>query len=293
MIRLPAARAAAAGLSLALIAGCTDSDLRRLRFGRTAIVLGDFDTVEQLIQEIANDTTVEIELHRYDGYTDGPHWETNFGDDEARPGIQVEDLVRADVTEGLDQFQTTFFSCGMRGVGAHVYNGVGEDNHLVLDGTVVENVVDAARRGNSLYFSDWTYDLLEAAWPEMVDWVGEDEDLDAAQRGRPGEVSARVVSEALAEAMEVPVGAEIELVFNQGGWAVPEAVADEVEVLVEGEVQWDDADGGAAPITSTVPLVLAFPHGDGKVVFTAFHNEAQITDDARDVLRYELGQLAQ
>lgn len=285
-------RVLAAALAAACLTGCTDQDLRRLRFGRTALVMGDFDTVEQLIQEIANDTTVEIELHSYDGYIDGPHWESNFGEDEPRPSLQVEDLVRADVTEGLDQFQTTFFSCGMRGVGDHVYNGVGEDNHLVLDATAVANVQDAARRGNALYFSDWTYDLLEAAWPDAVDWIGEEGELDAAQRGLPGEVSARVVSAELAEAMAVPEGSEIELVFNQGGWAVPEAVGDGVEVLVEGTVQWDDPDGGSAPITGTVPLVLAFPAGDGKVVFTAFHNEAQVTDDARDVLRYELGQLA-
>jgi hypothetical protein len=45
---------------------------------------------------------------------------------------------------------------------------------------------------------------------------------------------------------------------------------------------------------NSVPLVVAFdaPGGSGRIVFTAFHNEAQLTDDARDVLRFQLGQLA-
>ncbi len=275
------------------LSGCDpDSGLRLLNFGRTAIVTGDFDTVEQLIQEVANTTQVEAEIQLYDGYIDGAHFQTEVTSAETPPGLQVEDLLRAETHAGLNQFKTAFFSCGMRGVAERVYNGASEDHHLVNDATVVEHVHDAVNNGLRLYFSDWSYDLLEAAWPSTLDWLGDDSLLDDAQRGIEGSVNARVVDEDLAAFMEVETGSQIEIVFNQGGWAVIEDVGEDVDVLVEAEVQYDHPGTGQAT-TITSPLVVAFNSGGGRVVYTSFHNEAQITDDAVDVLRYQLSQLSQ
>jgi len=286
----------ALGLAACLLAGALAScgpvdNLTRLNFGRTAIVTGDFDTVEQLIQEVANTGTVQAELQLYDGYVDGPHFETDVS---AQPGdlaLQVEDLLRADTTSGLDQFDTAFLSCGMRGVSDHVYNGVAEDDHLVNDATVTANLADAVDHGIALYFSDWTYDFVRVIWPDQVQWVG-DADLDTAQRGVAGPVNARVVDQELATYMEVAVGDEIEVVFNQGGWAVPLSVSSEVEILVEADIEYDDPDSGEIETLSNVPLVFSFSSGAGRVVYTAFHNEAQITDDARDVLRFAFSVLS-
>ncbi len=283
-------------LFAALIAGlgtsaCTDPNLTRLNFGRTAIVTGDFDTVRQLIQEVANTTTVEADIFMYDGYIDGPHFETETDIEPGDLALQVEDLLRADTSQGLDQFDTTFLSCGMRGVADHIYNGVAEDNHLVEDSTVLANLQEALSHGGALYFSDWTYDLIQAAWPEMVTWAGDSDELDDAQRGKAGPVNARVVSAELAAFMEINVGDEIEIIFNQGGWAVPLSVSDDVEVLVEADIEYDDPVTGEFELRQNVPLVFSFS-GGGRVVYTAFHNEAQITDDARDVLRFSLTRLS-
>ena len=92
--------------------------------------------------------------------------------------------------------------------------------------------------------------------------------------------------------MEIGLGDQIEVIFNQGGWVVIDSVADDVEVLVEADIQYDDPVTGEIA-TRTSPLVVAFDVGAGRVVFTSFHNEAQITDDARDVLRFQLNQLSQ
>lgn len=269
--------------------GCPDNSLRALNFGKTAIITGDFDTVEQLIQEVANVSEVQAELHRFHGYVDGPHFETEVDPD---PGQQVEDLLRGELNS-LSSFSTVFFSCGMRGVGKFRYNGVAEDDHLVIDGTVIENLRGTATRGANLYFSDWTYDFVEAAWPDQIEWLGGG-DLDDAQKGIAGAVTARVVNEELATQMGVPEGSQIEIEFNQGGWAVMTGVADGVDVLVEGDIFVDDLETGQPRAIANAPLVVAFdsPTGSGRIVFTAFHNEAQLTDDARDVLRFQLGQLA-
>jgi len=269
-----------------------DSGLRRLNFGRTALVTGDFDTVEQLIQEVANTTEVDAEIQLFDGYIDGAHFETEVASAETPPAMQVEDLLRADSVAGLGQFKTAFFSCGMRGIAERIYNGVEEDNHLVADATVIGNIGEAVELGLRLYFSDWTYDLLEAVWPEQIDWLGDDTELDAAQRGLAGPVNARVIDAELAQFMGLNPGDEIEIIFNQGGWVVIEDLASSVDVLVEADIQYDDPVTGQTT-SRTSPLVVAFDAGGGRVVFTSFHNEAQITNDARDVLRYQLTQLSQ
>ncbi|MEE2828646.1 MAG: hypothetical protein VX498_05635 [Myxococcota bacterium] len=276
-----------------LLVGCGDGPgLRLLNFGRTALVTGDFDTVEQLLQEVANTTTVEAEIQVFNGYVDGPHFETENVSLPEQLTQQVEDLLRAETTEGLDQFKTAFLSCGMRGVSDHVYNGVAEDNHLIDDAAVVQHLVDAANHGVNTYFSDWTYEFIERGWPEKVEWLGDEAVLDSAQRGQAGPVNARIVNSGLAAFMELSVGDEIEIIFNQGGWAVALAVSEDVQVLVEGDIVYDDPDTGTYQTLINAPLVFTFQSGGGRVVYTAFHNEAQITDDARDVLRYSLEQLS-
>ena len=283
-------------LAAAVLLGATGCDdeiaLSVLNFGATAIVTGDFDTVEQLIQEESQTTSIAVELSIYDGYISGPHFEHDIDVAVAFTGT-VEDHLRSDPYDGgLGGYDTVFFSDGMRGVNVREYNGVASDDHLVSDTTVVANVREQGELGRRLYFSDWTYDFIERAWPDLVDWVGDDEELDAAQRGTAQVVAARIVDSALASAMDVPEGTEIEVEFNYGVWAVAESVSDNVTVLVEADVEIDDPITGEYVTLYAVPLVFSALVGQGVVIFTSYHNEAQISEDARDVLRYQLGQLS-
>jgi hypothetical protein len=277
---------------LALPACGPDNSLRRLDFGRTAIVTGDFDTVEQLFRELAQETQITADIDLWDGYISGPHFETEVDAGPDQLVNEVEDLLRVPRSQGIGQYRTAFFSDGMRGVNQRVYNGVGEDDHLVKDGTVIENVRSAVVNGVNAYFSDWTYDLIEAAFPDLVDWYGDDTEIDAAQRGLDGTVIGRIVDQDLADFMELPLGSEVEVIFNFGVWAVAESVSEDVRVLLEGDVQVDDPVTGEVRTLTDVPLVFSASIDGGRVVYTSFHNEAQITDEARDVLRFELTQLA-
>jgi len=280
-------------IASSVLLGCGDGpDLRRLNFGRTALVTGDFDTVEQLIQEVGNTTSLQADISVFDGYVDGPHFETEDVSLPEQLTLEVEDLLRGGTSSGLAQFRTAFLSCGMRGVSHRVYNGVSEDNHLIDDSTVVQNMVDSARNGLKVYFSDWTYEFIERGWPDQAEWVGNEDELDAAQRGQAGPVTARVVHEGLAAFMEIPVDSQIEIIFNQSGWAVPMSVSEDVDVLVRGDITYDDPETGEIETLLDAPLVFTFATGSGQVVYTAFHNEAQITDDAREVLRFSLTQLS-
>ena len=273
--------------------GCEGDDgLRRLALGKTAIATGDFDNVDQLIQDVAAQTTVEAEIHYYDGYITGPAIESEPPNGGRPLELQVEDLMRVDSTAGLQQFKTVFLSDGMRGCNILKYNAVGEDNHLVADQTVIDNIEKSVRNGLRLYFSDWTYDLMEATWPDLVDWVGDDEELDEAQRGiAPQIVNASIVDDGLAEFMGVVAGSQIEVIFNFGTWAVIESVSDDVDVLLSADVEYDDPATGEVRVQEDAPLLISANIGTGVVLFTSFHNEAQISDDTRDVLAYGLGKL--
>ncbi len=275
-------------------AGCPPvSGLRNLALGKTAIVTGDFDNVDQLIKEVAIQTTVEAEIHYYDGYITGPAIESEPPNGGRPLTLQVEDLMRVDSTAGLQQFDTVFLSDGMRGCNQQQYNGVGEDNHLVLDQTVVGNIEKSVRNGLRMYFSDWNYDLLEATWPDLVDWMGDDSELDAAQRGiAPQTVNARIVDQGLADFMGVPLQSELEVIYNFGTWAVIDSVDESVSVLVVADVEYDDPDTGEVRVKVDAPLLIAADVGRGVVLFTTFHNEAQVSDDTRDVLAYGLGKLS-
>ena len=285
-------------LALSILAvpltGCPETQLSRLNFGSTAIVTGDFDTISKLVQEAAVDTNVEATIAHIDGYIDGPRYESDPSVQPGQLATQVEDFLRGDAAEGLLSYETVFFSDGMRGCNEVVYNGVAEDNHLVLDQTVLANLDRAVRAGGArMWFSDWTYDLMEATWPELVDWVGDDEEIDAAQRGiAPQTVNATITNPDLAAALEVPEGSQLELIFDFGAWAVAESVDESVDVLLAADVEYDDPVTGERVVQEDAPLLLSAPIGQGIVLFTAFHNDAQISDETRDVLRFGLGQLS-
>lgn len=279
--------------ALVALSGCPNGNsLTRLNFGSTAIVLGDFDTVEQLIQEIANESTVEAEIGLFDGYIDGPRYESDVTVEAGQLQGQVEDLLRSETVAGLQNWNTVFFTDGMRGCNLYEYNGVAEDDHLVLDQTVIENVEFSARQGQRMYFSDWTYDLLEATWPDLIDWIGDDEEIDDAQRGLQQTVNATIVNQDLADFMEVPLGTELEIIYNFGSWAVIDSVSEDVDVWLTGDVLYDDPVTGEQRLKTDAPLLVSTTVGQGVVLFTTFHNEAQISDETRAVLSFGLGQLS-
>ena len=279
---------------LAALAGCEpDNGIRPLNFGRTAIVTGDFDTVEELIEQVATTTTVEAEIVYIDGYIDGPRYESDAPNDGRPLELQVEDLLRNDSTGGLQLYKTVFFSDGMRGCNEFIYNGVGEDDHLVKDATVLANIERSVRNGLRLYFTDWNYDLLEATWPDLINWLGDEDQLDGAQRGTQQTVNARIVSQELADFMAVPLDSQLDVIFNFGSWAVIDSVDESlVEVLVRGDVEYDDPETGELRMKEDAPLLVSARVGSGIVLFTSFHNEAQISDETRDVLAFGLGQLS-
>jgi hypothetical protein len=143
---------------------------------------------------------------------------------------------------------------------------------------ITQNLAEFVANGGSLYVSDWSFYVLETTFPDAIDFLGNDLDPWEPLAGPQGSVTAQVVDEDLKASLGKD---EAEVVFDQWGWAVPQAVGDAV-VLVEASVTVVDLWGTESSFVS--PLVVRLDHGDGTVYYTAFHNEAQITGDMLVIL---------
>jgi hypothetical protein len=120
--------------------------------------------------------------------------------------------------------------------------------------------------------SDWSYDLIEQAWPDKITFLDEAEGLDAAQRGTSSSVVATVTDEALAEALG---NDQLEVFFDFSYWTVMESVGSGVTVHMRGDVEYRPTDGSSTARLENVPLLVSFEHQGGRVILSSFAWRAQ------------------
>ena len=169
----------------------------------------------------------------------------------ASPGELFADL------DTLNGFDAVFANCG--------------SDYTTLNGEAyspqeLANARAWVEAGGTIYTSDWEWSLFAGVAPSALVW-GED-----VLSGPQGTVQATIVDRNI-QALLGSTSADI--TFDLPDWALPHA-AGTSQVLVNGTF------GG----TEHPLAVMAFP-GDGRAVFTAFHNESQITRDMQVIL-YEL-----
>ncbi|MCP4921432.1 MAG: hypothetical protein GY913_31430 [Proteobacteria bacterium] len=117
--------------------------------------------------------------------------------------------------------------------------------------------------GGTLYVSDWEWELFEAVVPEAVDF------REDPRIGEAGTLTATILDRNIAAML----GSETASVaFDLPSWAVIDGV-DQATPLVQASV-----DGRQRP------LAVSHAVGDGRVIFTSFHNEAQMTEDMQTIL---------
>src|SRR5690606_36341330 len=131
--------------------------------------------------------------------------------------------------------------------------------------------------GGLLYVSDLELPLVQAMFPDAVLEVGS---------GNTQTVIADVVDEALREGH---LGGQdtVEIKFNLSGWQALMEISDQPNALLRGDIQiWGTTHEDR-------PLAIEFEHGEGRVVYTSFHNSAAATEDQIAVLEhYILGTAA-
>ncbi|MCX7668532.1 MAG: hypothetical protein N2439_00475, partial [Anaerolineae bacterium] len=123
-------------------------------------------------------------------------------------------------------------------------------------------------RGRTLYASDWQFQLLEIAFPEMIDHA-------KRAKGARQTVAAEVVDRGLARRL----GRSIALRFDQPAW-YPAAFKEPKAIpYLRGTFKTMDGQ------EMTGPLLVRFPFEKGNVIFTSFHNEQQPSDIEQELLR--------
>ena len=131
--------------------------------------------------------------------------------------------------------------------------------------------------GGSVYASDLSYDLIEAAFPSWIEFYGDDNLPQDAVVGEIVDALAGTVSDpALASAL----GTSSVSIGYPYGFAVMEGVAPGARVYIRGGAPlWT---GATLP---NVPHTAGFTLGQGKVIYTSFHQEPGANPTLEQVLR--------
>ena len=263
---------------------CSEQELKAFSFDDIAVVEGDFDSM--------NDVLIRLDISSipYEGFITRPVY-----DAEADPSInplKVENLLR-ERTEGTDRtvmfdYDAIFINSGVRGLGEYKYDSVDPDDTFISDPVVVENVRNYLEGGRTLILSDWAGDLIEAVWPDKIEFVNETlcEDppcWDAPQVGTSELIDASVVEEDLQRDLESD---NISISFDFSYWTAMASVADDVEVLLRGDVEYRISDGDGYGQLENIPLLVTFPVDRGRVVFSSFHWRSQSPTFANQLMLY-------
>lgn len=160
----------------------------------------------------------------------------------------------------ISGFKIIFLNCGC-------------DTSYASDPTVQTNLQNFVAGGGSLYASDWAYLYVEDAWLSAIDFPV-DPYIGASQ-----EITADVVDTTLAAYLG---STTVPIMFNLGSWVIMNGVGSGTTIHISGDFITYDG-----PMTDKPILVSFSPSvGGGRVVYTSFHYEAQITDESKKVLEY-------
>jgi hypothetical protein len=228
---------------------------------RIALVTGDYDDVGQVLNTIGVDND-HIEVFASSVFNNNIQW--------------VDDLILD--YERLSTFSIVFLNCG-----AGDRRFVGRDAQgifipeIPVDQVAIANLRRFVQEGGSVYASDWAYTVVEAVWPEFVDFAG-DETRDAAKVGfAPYDIDATVTDAQMALSLGQT---DMELHYPLTEWAVMQDVSPQTTVYVRA-----DAELMSGETLSNVPHTVAFRPGAGRVLFTSFHQEAGINPDMQRILQ--------
>ncbi len=211
-----------------------------------AVISGEYDHIEDIIESMGLEYTV------YNG---------QFGSSEYLDFL-TDPLAMA-------EFDIIFLNCGISADWMYSHR---EEVRI--------NIRDFVNNGGSIYASDWAYYFVEVAFPVKIEFYGEDSLYGSAQVGAAGTVGATVLD----PSMEIIIGSAVaDINFDLDMWVVVEGVGAGTEVLLQGDVPiWGTWGSTMLP---NAPIATRFDIGEGRVIYTTFHNEhAATTLDMTDLL---------
>ncbi|MFO0901512.1 MAG: hypothetical protein U0939_00850 [Pirellulales bacterium] len=179
-------------------------------------------------------------------------------------GYRYDDLPLAELVnlETLQRYDVVFLTCGGTPDEWQQERSRGRED-------LKRSLRSYVEQGGTLYASDWRLQLLQIAFPELID-------ANRLVTGNAQEMTADVVDEGLREA----IGETIHLRFDLGGWYPAAFQGREVQTYLRGSYSGSD---GSRPQS---PLLVKIPVGRGAIIFTSFHNEKQNSATELELLKY-------
>jgi hypothetical protein len=182
------------------------------------------------------------------------------------------DLIKMDdqtdfLTSGatLAGYDMIFLNCGMS-----------DDWTWFRRGEVGDKLRTFVQGGGSLYASDWAFVAVEAAFPGAIDMYGRDDFWDQAYAGEKGSIRADVIDPSMIALLGRD---QADLNYDLAMWAVAEGVGPTTTTLLTGSFPlWPSGH------IEHAPLAVELNDG-GRVIFTTFHNEPQMTEDMEIILK--------
>ncbi len=173
-------------------------------------------------------------------------------------GYAVDSLTIDDLGNAakLAEYKAIFLNCGFD-VSLIYY-----ENTEILD--VMKSYI---QNGGNVYASDWAGEFVEYMFPES---------LTVETTGPSQMVVAKIIDQDLKNF----IGSEsISINYDLSGWAEVITLGQSVTTLISG----DYLNNNGAQV-SNKPLAVSFIYGSGKVLYTSFHNETNVTSDVVQVL---------
>ena len=182
----------------------------------------------------------------------------------------IEEIVRDALQNPMDELQAE--QLGTPSVTSQfrmIFLNSGFDSSILLnDLAAVQSLKDWVQTGGVLYTSDLALDVVVAMFFP---------DVQTTLHGDTQDLTASVTSPAL---QSFTGKATVQLRYDLAGWTTPDAISSLPQVLLRGTFT-------ESSITHPdKPLALVVPHGEGKVIFTSFHNSIGATTDQIAVLRF-------
>lgn len=224
-----------------------------------ALVLGDYDDIHTVLESMgfANYRTID-------------------GTSESMLGEFLVDL------DQMRAYDVIFFN------GGHVEDGIFYDVDVTntIPSQVISNLQTYVAEGGSVYGTDWSYDVIERAWPDAIDFLGDDNISNDAQVGEYDLVDAKVTDESMADFLG---STSVEIEYDLPVWPPIESVEGYVSVHLTGTVHYSEG-----PLTNTLaqaPLLVSFSGGFGRVGFSTFRVVANHDQTMVNILQYMLDEI--
>lgn len=151
-------------------------------------------------------------------------------------------------TEQLSQYKTVFINCG------YGYGEIGTAQASAL--------TEYVNNGGELYVSDWGFNYLYNAFPDKISYY--------PYVGDGGIFSAQVTDPGLLAYLDDKDTTSI--YYNYSEWVPIKSISDDVKSYIKNSRYGH--------------LMVSFNYGKGKVIYTTFHNEANISNDVEQILKY-------